>query len=309
MRLLVFAYHDVGYVCLRHLIEQAEEVIAVVTHADSPNESIWWRSVVDLARDHGIETATPDDVNTSEFVERVRAWRPELAFSFYFRQLISADLLAVPPLGCFNLHGSLLPKYAGRVPVNWVLVHGETETGVTLHEMTERPDAGAIVAQRRVPIAFTDTAKTLFDKVTVSAEALLAETWPLLKHGTAPRIPQDFTQRSYFGSRRPADGLLNWGWPALRLYNLVRAITHPYPGAFTYCAGRKLFVWQCWPLAATTTAAPGTIVESHTDGLLVATGEGVLLIRAAQFAGEIELTGGALDEHSHLKLGAQFTEE
>ena len=169
-------------------------------------------------------------------------------FSFYFRQILKPALLAIPSRGALNLHGSLLPRYRGRCPVNWVLVHGETETGVTLHYMEPTPDTGDIVAQRRVPITDDDTALTLNRKLGEAARELLRVTFPALLAGTAPRMPQDHTRATTFGGRRPEDGRLAWRRPARELYNLVRAVTHPYPGAFTTWAGTKLLVWKARPL-------------------------------------------------------------
>ena len=189
----------------------------------------------------------------------------DLEPDFLFSVLLSPDaekaLLDLPRLGALNLHGSLLPRYRGRCPVNWVLINGETETGVTLHYMEEKPDRGEIVGQERVAIQPEDTALTLFARMTVAAGTLLREAYPLLRAGTAPRLPQDQSQASYFGGRRPSDGLISWDKDALSVYNLVRAVTHPYPGAFTHLRGKKLFIWAGKPLADPATeprAAPGS---------------------------------------------------
>jgi methionyl-tRNA formyltransferase len=193
--------------------------------------------------------------------------------------------------------------------VNWVLIHGETETGVTLHYMEEKPDKGDIVAQRAVPIASEDTALTLFARMTAAAGELLEEIYPALRAGTAPRISQDQHLASYFGGRRPEDGLIHWQQGAREIYNLVRAVTHPYPGAFTYFGGRKLFIWRGQPLAARPHAGyeTGQILACMPgEGLLVATGHGQFLITQAQWEGEPEFLGPVLATWDHLvgqKLG------
>ncbi len=294
MRAVVFAYHDIGYVCLRELVRQGHEVVAVFTHEDDPGEEIWFRSVPTLARELGLLTLTPPDPNTPEYLELIRGLQPDIGFSFYYRYMLKAPLLDIPPLGCLNLHGSYLPKYRGRCPVNWVLVNGETETGVTLHYMVEKPDAGDIVAQRRVPIAFEDTARTLYAKMTATAEALFAETLPLLAAGTAPRVPMDLSQGSYYGGRRPADGRFEWTWPALRIYNLVRAVTHPYPGAFVGSPDGDLFVWWACPVPAPSPSAetaPGTIVALTPEGPVAMTGQDCLLLLQVQPPLQPELSG------------------
>ena len=244
MRLAVFAYHDIGYECLKFLIETSEEIVAVVTHGDDPNENIWFRSVAALARDYKLPVYTPSNPNTPAFIQLMRELAPDLILSFYYRRLLSRELLDIPRLGGINLHGSLLPKYRGRSPVNWVLINGESETGVTLHTMIEEADAGDIIAQRRVPIDIEDTALTLYHKLTAQGLGLFKESFPLIKAGKAPRIPQDSRLASKFGGRRPEDGGIAWASSAWAIYNVIRAVTHPYPGAFTFYGGKKLFIWR-----------------------------------------------------------------
>ncbi len=288
MRSVVFAYQDVGYVCLEVLLALGAEVAAVFTHDDDPHEHIWFRSVRGLAAQRALPVFAPERLDGGDWLGRLRAWDPDFIFSFYYRRLLPAPVLETARRGAFNLHGSLLPKYRGRCPVNWVLIHGEPETGVTLHHMVAKPDAGDIVAQRRVPIAADDTAHTLYGKLSSAAAELLRATYPRLGAGTAPRIPQDRSQASYFGGRTPADGVIDWAQSARQIYNLVRAVTHPYPGAFTHWQGRPLHVWWATPDAAGgATQAPGTVVAID-DGLVVQTGAGRLRALRVQLAGEEE---------------------
>ncbi|WP_298434649.1 formyltransferase [Geobacter sp.] len=284
MKLIVCAYHNVGYRCLEELLKQGAEVRLVFTHEDSPTEEIWFRSVRELAERHGIPCLTTD-INEPASVARVRVIAPDLLFSFYYRNMIRPEVLAIPRLGALNLHGSYLPGYRGRVPVNWAVINGETETGATLHHMVAKPDAGDIVDREKVAIEFTDTAFDVFNKVTEAAVTVIARSYPLLAAGTAPRIPMNLAEGSYFGGRRPADGLIDWTKSAVQIYNLVRGVTHPYPGAFTFLEGRKILVWRAWPVEGS--AAPGMIVSGNP--LLVGTGEGLLEIRSLQAEGEEEV--------------------
>src|SRR6516162_3651592 len=222
-RAVVFAYHNVGVRCLKALLARGVDVRLVVTHEDNPHEQIWFESVAAVAADYGIATIAPEDSNAAEVVARVAAARPDFLFSFYYRAMLKAPLLALPSRGALNMHGSLLPKYRGRVPINWAIIHGETETGATLHYMTTKPDDGDIVAQTAVPILPDDTAKEVFDKVTVAAEITLHEALPGLVAGTAPRRPQDASLASYFGARKPEDGVIDWSKSATEIHNLVRA--------------------------------------------------------------------------------------
>jgi methionyl-tRNA formyltransferase len=239
---VVFAYHNVGLRCLAVLLGAGVEVPLVVTHQDNPGEHIWFGSVADLARLHDIAVITPDDPNAPEIVASIEALRPDFLFSFYYRRMLGERLLESPSRGALNMHGSLLPRYRGRVPVNWAVIRGESETGATLHYMVAKPDAGDIVDQQAVPILPDDTAGEVFDKVTVAAEMVLYRSTPALASGTAPRKPQDLSRGSYFGGRKPEDGRIDWNEPAQAVHNLVRGVAPPYPGAFTEVNGRRLRV-------------------------------------------------------------------
>ena len=269
----------------------------MVTHADDPRENIWFSSVRELAFKHYLPVYQPEDANDPAFVAAMAKLQPDFLFSCYYRHMLKKPLLDLPRLGALNLHGSLLPRYRGRCPVNWVLVHGETETGVTLHYMEEKPDKGDIVAQKRVPITPEDTALTLFARMTAAAGELMREIYPSLRAGQAPKIPQDQSHASYFGGRGPQDGRIDWQKGAQEIYNLVRAVTHPYPGAFTALQGRKLFIWWGHPLEAKTgdQGEPGRIAACVPgEGLLVDTGNGQFLLKQAQWDGEPEFTGAVL---------------
>jgi methionyl-tRNA formyltransferase len=241
-RAVVFAYHNVGVRCLRVLLARGIDVALVVTHEDNPAERIWFESVAQVAAEHGIETIAPADPNSGALRDAVAGAKPDFIFSFYYRHMLPAGVLALAPRGAYNMHGSLLPKYRGRVPTNWAVLNGETETGATLHEMAVKPDAGAIVGQSAVPILPDDTAQDVFDKVTVAAEQTLWRVLPALIAGEAPRLPNDLARGSYFGGRKPEDGRIDWSKPAQQVYNLVRAVAPPYPGAFTEVAGERFVI-------------------------------------------------------------------
>jgi methionyl-tRNA formyltransferase len=239
-RVVVFGYHNVGVRCLKVLLAAGVDVALVVTHEDNTAENIWFESMVSLCKTEGIEFMTPGDANDPALLERIQAIQPDLMFSFYYRNMLPARILAVAP--AFNMHGSLLPAFRGRAPVNWAVLHGATEIGATLHEMTVKPDAGAIVAQTAVPILPDDTAFEVFGKVTVAAEQTLWHVLPALLAGTAPRLPNDLSKGSYFGGRKPEDGRIDWTQPAQQVYNLHRAVAPPYPGAFTEVAGARYVI-------------------------------------------------------------------
>jgi len=258
-RAVVFGYHNVGVRCLKALLAHGVDVALVVTHEDSPGETIWFGSVASTAAEFAIPTIAPGDPNAPEIVACVAAVRPDFIFSFYYRRMLRPALLALAPRGALNIHGSLLPKYRGRAPVNWAIIHGETETGATLHYMADKPDTGDIVAQTAVPILPDDVAGDVFVKVTVAAEMTLDRALPALLAGTAPRAPQDPGKASYFGGRKPEDGVIDWSKSATAIHNLVRAVAPPYPGARTLIDGHPARVLRTRVLDA---AAPAVIAPA-----------------------------------------------
>jgi len=285
-RAVVFAYHNVGVRCLKVLLAHGVDVALVVSHQDNANENIWFDSVVDTARRYDLPAVTPEDPNTPEFMARLAGLKPDFLFSFYYRQMLRPELLALATRGAYNLHGSLLPKYRGRVPVNWAVLQGERETGATLHRMVEKPDAGEIVGQQAVPILPDDTAREVFDKVTLAAEICLDRTLPALLAGTAAHVPQDLSLGSYHGGRRPEDGRIDWSRPAAEIHNLIRAVAPPYPGAFCDLLAGRLRVLGSLRLPAEPPplAQPGLFAR---DGRVLAQcGDGRLLwLTAVEFAG------------------------
>jgi methionyl-tRNA formyltransferase len=239
-RAVVFAYHNVGVRCLSVLLAHGIKVSLVVTHTDNPGETIWFDSVAALAALHDIPVIMPDDPNTPEIIGHIRSLQPDFLFSFYYRNMLNKEILEIPAQGAFNMHGSLLPRYRGRVPVNWAIINGEKETGATLHVMNEKPDNGAIVDQQAVPILPDDTALDVFHKVSCAAEITLNRSLPGLIDGSAALKPQDLSQGGYFGGRRPEDGKIRWSDSAQSIHNLVRAVAPPYPGAYTRLAGKSM---------------------------------------------------------------------
>ncbi len=277
MKAVVFAYHSMGIVGLDALIKEEFDIRAIFSHLDDPKENIWFGSVAEWGKKNRIPVYCPKNVNTPEWIEMIRGLSPEVIFSFYYRNLLSRDILKIPPAGSFNLHGSMLPAYRGRCPVNWVLVNGERRTGVTLHHIIEAPDAGDIVGQKEVIIGFDDTAFTLFQKLCAEAKKLLEEVLPLIKKRTAPRVAQDLERGSYYGGRKPEDGRIDWSWSVMRIYNLVRAVTDPYPGAFTHLPGdEKLFVWWALPEEDRTPKGPVGGVEFEKHNAYVRASDGRL---------------------------------
>ncbi len=277
---VVFAYHDIGCAGIEALLSAGYDIAAVFTHADDPKENNFYGSVAQLCARNGIPVHAPEDANHPLWVERIAKLNPEYIFSFYYRNLLSEPLLATARKGAFNLHGSLLPKYRGRAPANWVLVNGETETGVTLHRMVKRADAGAILAQQKVTIERSDTGLSLHAKLREAATALLRDALPQLAQGKLSETAQDESKATYFGRRTAADGKLDWKKPAEQLFNLIRAVTQPYPGAFCAVGEHKLIVWQADVVKGNEGLAPGRVIS--VNPLRIACGEDSLVVKFGQ---------------------------
>ena len=289
-RAVVFAYHDVGVRCLKALLSGGVQVPLVVTVADDPRERQWFASVAATARDYGLPLATPEDPNTERFAAELAALEADFLFSFYYRAMLGAPLLASARRGALNMHGSLLPKYRGRAPVNWAILNGERESGATLHYMVARADAGDIVDQQAVPILADDDAREVYAKVTAAAEMVLVRSLPGLLAGNAPRRAQPVVAGQYFGRRGPEDGRIDWHWSARRIHNLVRAVAPPFPGAFGEIGGERW--WLHRTRVAGHTLAPGQPRLLGTAGecqIVCADGSVLRVLEAASAAGPLDL--------------------
>jgi len=290
-RWAVFAYHTFGARALEALLARDERVVAVVTHRDDPAEGDWFESVSAIARARGCSVFSPASPDTPALVEHLAACEPDVILSVWYRRLLGPGLLALPRIAALNLHGSLLPAYRGRAPLNWVLVNGERRTGVTLHHMTAEADAGDIVAQVAVDIEPDDTAPTLYERMVKAGVDLLLDAYPAVLAGTAPRMPQEASRATWFGRRRPEDGRVHWEWTADRIANMIRAVTHPFPGAFVGDGAGRLFLWTARVGSAGPApgGCPGTVIDIRPGlGVAVTTGAGILLLTRVQPAGGAE---------------------
>ena len=281
-RCVVFGYGDMGVRGLNALLSLGLEVALVITHADDPGEALWYDSLQELVGWAGIPCITPADPNTPAVVEQIRVCAPDWVFSFYYRQILGAELLAIPGRGAYNLHGSLLPRYRGRAPTNWALIQGEVQTGVSLHRMVLQPDAGGLVASAVCPILPNDTALAVFRKQVCAAEALLLQFVPDLLAGRHRETPLDLAAGSYFGRRCPQDGRIDWFRPAWVIHNLVRAVAPPFPGAFSDLPGGRLMVLGShWTDTAAERPGPRLVWEEDSCWLDAVDGRRVRLTRLA----------------------------
>lgn len=302
MKTIVFAYHDMGCAGIEALLKAGFDICAIFTHPDWASENHFFGSVARLAAEQGIPVFAPEDVNHALWVERIQKMAPDMIFSFYYRALLSEKILATARLGAYNLHGSLLPTYRGRAPLNWVLVNGESETGVTLHRMVARADAGDILAQERIAIADDDDAMSLHQKLVAGAKTLLASCLPTMKQGLIDGVKQDESRASVMPGRTPEDGRIEWSLPAKSIANLVRAVTDPWPGAFGYVGTTKFIVWKAKAHDIVHTAKPGTALSINP--LIIACGEGALEVLTGQSEQGVYMNGSQLAQSLGLVEGA-----
>lgn len=297
MSAVLFAYHDVGCAGIRALHRLKIPIAAVYTHADDPHENAWFGSVRKTCEELRLPVHVGADPNSPEERERIARLEPTAFFSFYYRDMLKRPLLELPRRGGVNLHGSLLPRYRGRAPVNWQLLHGEKESGATLHYMVARADAGDIVDQEPFAIGPDDTPTDLFRKLLPAAELLLARSAQAVMDGSAPRIEQMESKATTFGRRTAADGLIHWRMAAHDVRNLVRAVTDPYPGAFTFAGRRRIIVWWADLVADSPRGAkdPGSVEWSGRgagDAPLVVCGDRRRL-RLSRFTIDESAAGGS----------------
>ncbi len=274
---IVCAFSPVGREALAGVLDAGIQVLALYTYPQTPDEA-WFEAPATLAQAHGIPIHLEPNFNTDAVFQTIQHAAPDLLLSFYFREMIQARFLAIPRLGAFNLHGSLLPRYRGRAPINWVLVKGEPETGITLHAMTPKPDDGDIVAQARIPIAWDDTALSLTLKAAAASRSLVRENLPRIVDGSATRIAQkELGPSTYFGGRKPQDSRLEASMSQQEAFNQVRAVADPWPNAFLETPRGQLKI--PWALPCAAPCPPGHF-RTTPEGVLLGFADGSLRIVA-----------------------------
>ena len=284
MRTVWVSFDVIGRRCVEACADAGAEVVGIVTLSGpvDPNRSGQCR-FDDLAEKLAAKLIESDQINSPETVASVRELAPDAIFVVGWSQLVHEELIATAKDGIFGMHPSLLPKHRGRAPIPWAILSGLAKTGVTLFEIADSTaDSGAIVGQIELPIEEDETATTLYERIEEAHVELIREYVPQLAAGTAPRIAQDPTRASSWPKRTPADGIIDWETRAPYVDAWVRAQTRPYPGAFTFLGPSKLVVWRARPVELDASAAAGTVVEERPEGVVVACGEGGLLLEEVE---------------------------
>ena len=250
MRTLFIGGTKRGYLTLKTLVEGGANVVGIVSLLQDAHEvERYEKPIKDLAEEYKIplyETKWLKDKYHQQIIaENIK---PDIAFVVGCRVLLPKDIYKIPSVGTFAVHDSFLPNYRGFAPLNWSILNGEDNTGVTLYCLNELMDGGDIVAQKHIPIEFEDTSPLVYEKVCEATVNIISEVYSLLSQDQLSRISQDYTIGSFTCSRTPSDGLIDWNKPTTDIYNQIRALTYPYPGAFTFLDGKHLFIWIAKPV-------------------------------------------------------------
>ena len=308
MRIVFMGTPEFAVPSLEALLKSEHQIVGIVTQPDRPKgrgQSLAPPPIKLIAHRAGIPFLQPVKIKTPDFLDALASWKPDLIAVTAFGRILHAPILNLPPMGCVNVHGSLLPKYRGAAPVQWAVINGETETGITTMLMDEGMDTGPMLLQERIPILPEDTAGTLAPRLAELGGRLLVETIAQLNAGTLTARQQDHAQATMAPLLKKEDGLLDWGMSAQALANRVRGLS-PWPGAYTFYGQERWNIWKAAPLQGPTQDLPGTIIGSTKQSLLVATGNGRLELLELQTANSRRmpvgqfLTGHRIDPGSKL---------
>ena len=288
MRIVFMGTPDFAVGALEALVEAGHEVVAVVTQPDKPKgrgKEMQFTPVKICALKHNIEVFQPIKIKNPEAISVLREYKADLFVVAAFGQILSKEILDMPKYGCVNIHASLLPKYRGAAPIQWAILDGEKETGVTIMQMNEGLDTGDMLTKVIVPIEDTDTGESLFDKLAEAGAKLLVETIPQIEAGSLKGELQDDSLSSYAKMIKKEMGHIDWSKEAVVLERLVRGM-NSWPSAYTHYNGKTLKVWEAVVETGEAKAEPGTVVEVTKDCIKVQTGQNLLVLKQIQLEGK-----------------------
>lgn len=274
MKVLFMGFQTWGHLTLDAIIKSRHIVPLVITHPESDHvyETIWNDSVKELATSNGIPVIEKVYANDGETLKLMRSVTPDVILSSDWRTWLSPEACSIPKHGSINIHDALLPRYGGFAPINWSIINGEGETGVTVHYMTEEFDLGDIVLQEKVPILFSDTSTDVFKKTLPLFPKLALQALDLIEHNKVERVAQDKRQATFYHKRSERDSIINWNNTNLQIYNLIRAQSDPYPNAYTFYNNKKLRIKKATLPSINYCGTPGRIFSRVDSGVVVVCG-------------------------------------
>ena len=288
MTVLFMGTPDIATGCLQKLIDEKYDIIGVVTQPDKPQnrgKKLGMPPVKELALKYDIPVYQPIKARDEEFVATLKELNPDIIVVVAFGQILPKSILDIPKFGCINVHVSLLPKYRGAAPINWVIINGEEKTGVTTMYMDEGLDTGDMILTEEFDLDDEITAGELHDKMKDRGADVLIETLKQIEKGTAHRIPQNHEEFTYAPMMNKALGEINWSKSAREIHNLVRGV-NPWPSAYTTYEGSTMKVWKTEVLNETSDKEPGTILKVDKDGIRISTKDNVVLVKEIQMPGK-----------------------
>ncbi|NMB33093.1 MAG: methionyl-tRNA formyltransferase [Clostridium sp.] len=287
MRILFIGGSELGKIALESMVVKERNIMGVVT---TRNESQWYKGPDIIAHKYGIPLYGQVDVNDINFINTLKELSPDIIAVVNFDQILKSEVIGIPKTACLNTHASLLPAYRGRAPLNWAIINGEKETGVTVHYINEGIDTGDIIIQKKVEIKEDDYVGDVLERVREIYSYIVDGAIELIENGRVLPRKQDLSKGSYYPKRSPADGQISWQKTVSEIYNLVRAISRPYPGAYTYCNNKKLLLWKAKIHKSTNVVGGGEnaeIIDIDSDRILVKARGGYLEILEYEYPGEI----------------------
>jgi len=293
MRLVFFGTPDFAATALDALVDAGHDVAGVVCQPDKPagrGQHLSSPPVKTAALRAGLPLCQPTSARSADFLDTLRLWAPEIIVVVAYGKILPSTILQLPRFGCINIHASILPRYRGAAPIQWAIARGESQTGITIMQMDEGMDTGAILLQRTISIRGDDTARTLHDRLAQLGAELVIEALAGIAKGEIVAVPQDETAATKAPMIRKEDGHIDWTQPAEAIERLLRAFD-PWPGAFTFFAGKRLRVWRAEVVPLASDAAPGTVAEVG-EAITIATGQGGLSCIEVQIEGRKRMSAG-----------------
>lgn len=305
MKIVFIGSNEIGSACLEELFVLKQEIALIISIKDET-------AVNDLAHLKKIEYITPENLQTKEIETKIKKIKPDLMIVCGWGKLIGTEIYSIPTKKTVALHGSLLPKNRGFAPMTWPIINGDKETGMTLFYIDREMDEGDIIAQLKYTVGPNDTGQDLYQKAVRAVRQLIQKYIPMIDKDTAPRTPQKKVGASYAFARIPDDGLIDWTMSAQDIYNLIRALAKPFPGAFTYFKNQKLFIWKAEVLKPSIKYSGncGQVVKIIPDsGVWILTGNGVLVLQSVQLVGSDDINAGNLFKSIKTRLGFDIIKE